>query len=93
LPQSVLCIKKIYAPGDSRANMDYDVDELDTILSSGVLFWWNLSVWPLDKNSPLCSLSLLRCWQAFLIPAAFDTWGHQQSSARIVFTDKACSLP
>lgn len=37
--KGVLCIKEIYAPGDSRANMDYDVDGLDKILSSGVLFW------------------------------------------------------
>jgi hypothetical protein len=35
----MLCIKALDAPKDSRANMDYDVDEFDKILSSGVLFW------------------------------------------------------
>jgi hypothetical protein len=34
----MLCIKELYAPGDSRANMAYDVDEIDKTLSSGALF-------------------------------------------------------
>jgi hypothetical protein len=28
----MLCIKEIYAPGDSRANMDYGSDALDQVV-------------------------------------------------------------
>jgi hypothetical protein len=35
----MLLTKELYAPGASRANMDYDVDELDKKLSGGALFW------------------------------------------------------
>ncbi len=34
----MLCIKELYAPWASRANMDYNVDELDKTLSSGAQF-------------------------------------------------------
>jgi len=35
----MLCTKELYAPGASRANLDYNIDELDKTLSGGALFW------------------------------------------------------
>jgi hypothetical protein len=37
-PESMLYIKELYAPGDSRANMADAVDELDKTLSKRIVF-------------------------------------------------------
>jgi hypothetical protein len=57
--QSMRCTKEFYAPGASRANMVYDVDQLNKTNSAVRLFWCNLPLWPSDKGLPRWSLSLL----------------------------------
>jgi hypothetical protein len=56
--QSMLCTKELYAPGASRANMGYDVDQLNKSSSAVRVFWCKLALWPSDKSLPRCSLSL-----------------------------------
>jgi hypothetical protein len=40
----MLCTKDLYAPGASRANMGYDVDELDKTASGVHVCWCDLPV-------------------------------------------------